>query len=61
MQGLRLTAQTRTIAIVALMMCATVATVAAQGTTGSLSGFVTDGTKAALPGATVTTKHVDTG
>src|SRR5437764_7544810 len=33
---------------------------AGQGTTGSISGFVTDETKAALPGATVTVRHVET-
>src|SRR5947208_2777106 len=33
---------------------------AAQGTTGSISGFVTDDTNAALPGATVTVRHVET-
>src|SRR5437762_3141524 len=32
----------------------------AQGTTGSISGFVTDDTSAALPGATVTVRHVET-
>src|SRR5438874_11130696 len=31
-----------------------------QGTTGSISGFVTDETKAALPGATVTVRHLET-
>ena len=34
---------------------------AAQGTTGSIAGFVTDESKAALPGATVTVKSLDTG
>ena len=33
---------------------------AAQGTTGSISGFVTDDTNAALPGATVTVREVET-
>lgn len=49
-------------------VCLTIAAVAmacavaiAQGTTGSISGFVTDSTGAALPGATVTVLHVDTG
>src|SRR5690349_5716102 len=32
-----------------------------QGTTGSISGVVTDESKAALPGATVTVKNADTG
>ena len=36
------------------------APVLAQGTTGSISGFVTDQTNAALPGATVTVRHVET-
>ena len=34
---------------------------AAQGTTGSIAGVVTDQSKAALPGATVTVKEMDTG
>jgi carboxypeptidase family protein len=34
---------------------------AAQGTTGAIAGFVTDQSKAALPGATVTIKSTDTG
>jgi hypothetical protein len=34
---------------------------AAQGTTGSLSGIVTDESKGALPGATVTVKETETG
>jgi len=32
----------------------------AQGTTGSISGFVTDDTGGALPGATVTVRHIET-
>ena len=32
----------------------------AQGTTGSISGFVTDDTAAALPGATVTVRDIET-
>jgi len=32
----------------------------AQGTTGSISGFVTDDTSAALPGATVTVRDIET-
>jgi hypothetical protein len=31
-----------------------------QGTTGSISGFITDDTNAALPGATVTVRNVET-
>src|SRR5262245_43498472 len=33
---------------------------AAQGTTGSIAGFITDDTNAALPGATVTIRHMET-
>ena len=36
------------------------ALVSAQGTTGSIAGFVTDDTGGALPGATVTVRHVET-
>src|SRR6266571_336042 len=43
-----------------VMMTARAALVSAQGTTGSISGFVTDDTSAALPGATVTARHVET-
>ena len=52
--------------IVRLVTCALVAlaslggVAAAQGTTGSISGFVTDATHAAVPGATVTVRHVET-
>jgi outer membrane receptor protein involved in Fe transport len=46
------------LAIVAML--APAAAVFAQGTTGSISGFVTDDTSAALPGATVTVRHVET-
>ena len=48
----------RTLALVALLAPASLVT--AQGTTGSISGFVTDDTAAALPGATVTVRHVET-
>jgi outer membrane receptor protein involved in Fe transport len=54
---------TRTTCRPALVLAATLAIAArvfAQGTTGSISGFVTDDTKGALPGATVTVRHVDT-
>ncbi len=43
------------------ILWATVGVAAAQGTTGSIAGFVTDESKAALPGATVTVKEVETG
>src|SRR5438128_4128215 len=41
-------------------MLAPAAPVSAQGTTGSISGFVTDDTGGALPGATVTVRHIET-
>ena len=40
---------------------AAVAPAAAQGTTASISGVVTDNTRAAVPGVTVTVRSVDTG
>jgi outer membrane receptor protein involved in Fe transport len=43
-----------------LALCAMAAPAVAQGTTGSISGFITDDTHAALPGATVTVRHIDT-
>jgi outer membrane receptor protein involved in Fe transport len=43
-----------------LVIAARAAILSAQGTTGSISGFVTDDTNAALPGATVTVRHVET-
>src|SRR5947208_7863895 len=46
--------------LVIVRVIAGAATAAAQGTTGSISGFVTDDTSAALPGATVTVRHVET-
>ena len=45
-------------AVVALIATASIAS--AQGTTGSISGFITDDTGGALPGATITVRHVDT-
>src|SRR6266851_6317096 len=43
-----------------IAMLAPAAPAAAQGTTGSISGFVTDDTGGALPGATVTVRHTET-
>src|SRR5216110_1918880 len=48
----------QTLAMVAML--APAAPVSAQGTTGSISGFVTDDTGGALPGATVTVRHIET-
>ena len=61
MQASQVVARGRTLGIAAAMLFATLAVVAAQGTTGSIAGFVTDESKAALPGATVTVKQTDTG
>src|SRR5437773_7174356 len=47
-------------ALVLIAMLAAAALVSAQGTTGSISGFVTDDTGGALPGTTVTVRHVET-
>jgi carboxypeptidase family protein/TonB-dependent receptor-like protein len=44
----------------AIAITAGAAPIGAQGTTGSISGFVTDETNAALPGATVTVREIDT-
>jgi hypothetical protein len=49
----------RTALLLATLACAATI-VAAQGTTGSISGFITDDTNAALPGATVTVRDVET-
>jgi len=46
--------------ILLIGMLTPAALVAAQGTTGSISGFVTDDTGGALPGATVTVRHIET-
>ena len=46
--------------LLATMMPAVAAAAAGQGTTGSVSGFITDDTGGALPGATVTVREVDT-
>jgi outer membrane receptor protein involved in Fe transport len=61
MQVFRAAALTRTVAIVAAISWATLGVAAAQGTTASIAGSVTDESKAALPGATVTVKDVETG
>jgi len=47
-------------ALACVAMLAPASLVSAQGTTGSISGFVTDDTGGALPGATVTVRHVET-
>jgi outer membrane receptor protein involved in Fe transport len=47
-------------ALAVAAILAPTALVSAQGTTGSVSGFVTDDTGGALPGATVTVRHVET-
>src|SRR5438046_3751598 len=49
----------RTMLAIAVMI-ARAPLLSAQGTTGSISGFVTDDTSGALPGATVTVRHVET-
>ena len=46
--------------LLATMMPAVAAAAAGQGTTGSVSGCITDDTGGALPGATVTVREVDT-
>src|SRR5262249_10910075 len=51
----------RTLGIAVAILWGTLAVAAAQGTTGAIAGFVTDESKAALPGATVTVKDVETG
>ena len=47
--------------VVVAVLGGSAAMAAAQGTTGSIAGVVTDQSKAALPGATVTVKETDTG
>ncbi len=54
-----MTRRTIWIALAAALLVAAPRTFA-QGTTGSISGFVTDETGAALPGATVTVRQVET-
>src|SRR5262245_61859532 len=48
----------RTLVLIVLLASPTF--VSAQGTTGSISGFVTSDTAGALPGATVTVRNVET-
>jgi hypothetical protein len=47
-------------AVALVAMLAPAALASAQGTTGSISGVVSDDTGGALPGATVTVRHVET-
>jgi hypothetical protein len=61
MHGARATALTRTISIAVAILLMTIGGAAAQGTTAAISGFVTDESKSALPGATVTIKDTETG
>jgi hypothetical protein len=48
-------------AIAVLVLCFATGTAMAQQTTGTLTGRVVDEQKAALPGATVTARHTETG
>ena len=61
MQVFRAAALARTFGIAVAILWATVGVAAAQGTTGSIAGRVIDDSKAALPGATVTIREVETG
>jgi outer membrane receptor protein involved in Fe transport len=61
MQGFRAAAVTRALGIAMAILCGTHAVATAQGTTGSIAGFVTDESKGGVPGATVTVKDMDTG
>src|SRR5689334_9646899 len=61
MQVFRAAAVVRIVGIAAAVVCGAAAAAAAQGTTGSISGVVTDESKGALPGATVTVKDTETG
>jgi carboxypeptidase family protein len=51
----------RVSALVGALVAALGGLAAAQGTSASLSGIVTDNTRAAVPGATVTIRSIDTG
>lgn len=61
MQVFRAAALARTFGIAVAILWATVGGAVAQGTTGSIAGRVIDDSKAALPGATVTIREVETG
>src|SRR5262245_39071429 len=61
MQVVRSAALLRSVGLIVAILSGTSGVAAAQGTTGSLTGFVTDQSKAALPGATVTVKEMGTG
>ena len=61
MQESRRTIRTLAVAVVLAAVTLGPARVAAQGTTAAIAGFVTDESKASLPGATVTVKAADTG
>src|SRR5580765_3665802 len=61
MQVFRAAALARTFGIAVAILWATVGGAVAQGTTGSIAGRVVDDSKAALPGATVTIREVETG
>jgi outer membrane receptor protein involved in Fe transport len=61
MQVVRAAALIRILGLAAVLAAGTVADAAAQVTTGAIVGVVTDNTKAALPGATVTVHNAETG